>query len=212
MTSLYIAIKVTESVSVKASILSRLSRGYQSEQDILRCEREMIVALRYNINGPTPFQFVGLILALLPTTPGVHSSSDMSKKLYPAAAACREVALLIQDNKFVPLRRSSIAIASIINALKKVPQAELTIDERVQFIKSVSNAFGLDVMSSFLLLGPKKKRVSKRKGGCYNTISSSSSSRSSPTTAEASPPQIPLCVDDERKNMTRAVSHGEAGR
>ena len=198
MTSLYIAIKVTESIRVKASILSRLSRGYQSEQDILRCERDMIVALRYNINGPTPFQFVGLILDLLPTTPDVH----MSTKLYPVA--CREVELLIQDSKFVSLRRSSIAIASIVNALKKVPQAELTIDGRVQFIKSVSNAFGLDVMSSFILLGAKKKKASKRRGGCYNTISSSSSTCSSPT-GEA-PPQIPLCVEEERKKMKRAVS------
>ena len=191
MTSLYIAIQVSEKVDVDLAMLSKLSRAFYSAKDIKRCEEDMKDSLKV-FTVPSPTQFIRLILDLLPLS--VLSNARIMNKI--STASLHQAKLLIQDYKYVTLRRSSLAVASIVNALMNISQSDFTIDQRVQFLKNVSDAFGMS-SSSFLLLSPKKKR-SKRKGGCYDMVISN---RVATTTAAAAQenrlPQVPQCSEDE---------------
>jgi len=192
MTSLYIAIKISDKVEVDLAILSKLSRGFYSAKDIKRCEEDMKDSLKV-FTVPSPTQFIRLILDLLPLS--VLSNAHVMNKI--STASFHQAKLLIQDYKYVPLRRSSLAVASIVNAFKNISQSDFSIDQRVQFLKIVSDAFGMS-NSSFLLLGPKKKKFSKRKGGCYDSINNRGTATTTTAAQENQLPQIPLCSEDEK--------------
>ena len=138
MTSLYIAIKISDKVEVDLTILRKLSRGFHSAEDIKRCEEDMKDSLKV-FTVPSPTQFIRSILDLLPLS--VLSNARVINKI--SMASFHQAKLLIQDYKYVPLRRSSLAVASIVNAFKNIPQSDFSIDQRVQFLKSVSDAFGM---------------------------------------------------------------------
>ena len=106
----------------------------------------MIVALKYMLDPPTPFQFINSILDHLPGSLHAYVTVNMYN------ASCREAEELVQYYKSVPLHRSSIAIAAILSTLSKMSQDDLPMEQRIQFIKNlkdVSKHFGLS-MSSFL--------------------------------------------------------------
>ena len=148
MTSLYIAIKTTENmeIEVDASTMSRLSRGLQSAEDIVSCEQDILTSLQWKLNGPTPFQFISYILELLPDS----ASLTVALKLY--VDSHHKVALAIKDHACVPLRRSHIAVASILNSLDGVAQDDFPSDKRTQFVQAISDAFDLDADSPLIRL------------------------------------------------------------
>ena len=49
-----------------AALISQLSRGVHTAEEITSLEYEILVALQWKLNGPTPVQFVNYILKLLP--------------------------------------------------------------------------------------------------------------------------------------------------
>ena len=148
MAALCISIKVNESIKVDTpSILSNVSRGIVSAKDIGSCEKEMISALQNKIHGPKPSQFIRLILDLIPNG---SVQPSVINKIY--SASCAESVLLLQDYKFVPLKTSCLAIASIINTLKTISEKDFSANSRAQLIKSVKNTFDLKV--------PKKREQS----------------------------------------------------
>ena len=135
ITALAIAIKVSETREVDASVLSRLSRGLQSSKDIERYEREMIVALKYMVDPPTPFQFINSILDHLPGSLYAYVTVNMYN------ASHRKAEELIQHHESVSRRRSSIAIAAILSTLSKMSQDELPMEQRTQFIKNLKDVY-----------------------------------------------------------------------
>ena len=192
MAALCISIKINESIEVDtASILSKVSRGLVSAKDIRSCEKEMISALEYKIHGSKPSHFIRLILDLIPNG---SVQPSVINKIY--SASCAESMILLQDYKFVPLKRSCLAIASIINTLKTISEEDFSANARAQLIKSVKNAFDLKVPKAT------KKRVTKRRGGCYDSPPVSSPRHTSKTFKVVSPggkkpPQLPRCDDEE---------------
>ena len=117
MASLYVAIKIIESIEIDAATISRLSIGLQSAEDIISCERDILTSLCWKVQGPTPFQFISYILELLPDD---STRSAVAKKLYHDSL--QQIELAITDYAFVILRHSSIAIASILNSLESIPR------------------------------------------------------------------------------------------
>lgn len=139
LTTLYIATKIFEPFAMDASLVSRLSRGLHSEEEIIALEYEILVALQWRMNGPTPLQFVNYLLELLPTS-------------------CRDKALLYEHSHFqtelsvgdytlIPLRRSVIAVAAILNSLENLPKDSLPLNERIRYAEVISLATGLDIFS-----------------------------------------------------------------
>jgi hypothetical protein len=51
LTTLYIATKIFEPFAMDASLVSRLSRGLHSEEEIIALEYEILVALQWRVNG-----------------------------------------------------------------------------------------------------------------------------------------------------------------
>lgn len=139
LTTLYIATKIFEPFAMDASLVSRLSRGVHSEEEIIALEYEILVALQWKVNGPTPLQFVNYLLELFSTS-------------------CRDKALLyghshfqtelsIGDYTLMPLRRSVIAVAAILNSLDNLPKDSLPLNERIRYAEVISMATGLDIFS-----------------------------------------------------------------
>ena len=192
MAALCISIKVNESIEVDTpTILSKVSRGLVSAENIRACEKEMIAALQYKIHGPKPSHFIRLILDLIPNG---SVQPSVINKIY--SSSCAESVLLLQDYKFVPLKRSCLAIASIINTLKTISEEDFSANARTQLIKSVKNAFDLKV--------PKTSKSNKRRGGCFDSPPVSSSRHTSRTFKVVSPggkkpPQVPRCGEDEEE-------------
>lgn len=193
MAALCISIKVNKSIEIDTpTILSKVSRGIVSAENIRACEKEMIAALQYKIHGPKPSQFIRLILDLIPSG---SVQPSVINKIY--SVACAESVILLQDYKFVPLKTSCLAIASIINTLKTISEDDFSANARAQLIKSVKNAFDLKV--------PKTNKRNKRRGGCFDSPPVSSPCQTSRAIKVVSPggkkpPQVPHCGEKEEED------------
>ena len=145
MSCLYIAVKITEPQALSVSMISTLSRGVYSVDDIVACEKTILTSLRWKVNGPTPVQFIKYFLQLLP----IAADSSVESKLF--ATSCLEVELATLDYACIPLRSSTVATAAILNSLEDVPQDVLSTDGKNQFIQEISNAIDIDVDESRLV-------------------------------------------------------------
>jgi hypothetical protein len=142
MTCMYIAVKIREPVVLDANLTSKLSRGLHTPEEITAMEYDILIALQWKVNGPTTLQFVNYILELLPP-----SAESIAPVLY--AHSHFQTELAVGDYAFVPnLRQSTIALASILNSLGVVEKDGGTpLDECIQFVRSISNSFDLDIDS-----------------------------------------------------------------
>ncbi|KAL9190628.1 hypothetical protein ACHAXT_000334 [Thalassiosira profunda] len=139
MTCLYIAVKLREPFEMDASLMSRLSRGIHSAEEITTLEYEILIALQWKVNGPTPVQFVNHILELLPES--AQSAADV---LYEHSHFQTELA--VGDYAFVPyVRQSTVAMASILNSLGGVEQDSLPFRECIRFVQLLSQTLGVDL-------------------------------------------------------------------
>ena len=106
-----LAVKLREPFEMDASLMSRLSRGIHSAEEITTLEYEILIALQWKVNGPTPVQFVNHILELLPA-----SAQSVAAILYEHSHFQTELA--VGDYAFVPyVPQSTVAVASILNSL-----------------------------------------------------------------------------------------------
>lgn len=141
MTCLYIAVKIREPFEMDAPLMSRLSRGLHRADEITALEYEILVSLRWKMSGPTPFQFVNYILEILP-----DSAKVVAPTLYEHSHFQTELA--VGDYAFVPfIRQSTIAVAAILNSLGSVAHDTVPYYDCIQFVRSISSSFELDIDS-----------------------------------------------------------------
>jgi len=144
MTCLYISIKLFEPMRMGTALLSELSRGCYSVEEILRTECDILSALKWRLHGPTTFAFVEYFLALFPDTTVGHSSAW--ELLLEVSRYQTELA--VGEYYFVTTKPSIVAIASILNGLHKIPTEVLSRFERVRFLCALSDVAGMNVTSS----------------------------------------------------------------
>ena len=121
MTALYLAIKLYEPGKIRMSSLIDLSRGYFLEDHIVTMEDSMLRTLGWHVHPPTPYTFVREMIPLLLGQMGPrdrHDTKELARFL---------TELSVCDYWFVTKKPSSIALASLINALElqgepKVPR------------------------------------------------------------------------------------------
>ena len=171
LTCLYIAVKITEPVLLSADVMSEISRGTYSEETIKCCERHVLATLQWKLSGPTSNQFIHYLLQLVVAAP--REDSDKTIEICSVAQGQVEVAVI--DAACVPLRRSTIAIAAILNALQEqqedtdncnddqatAPQDEdttevtttpaLSSDKEQELISKISNVVGYDITESQMI-------------------------------------------------------------
>lgn len=113
ITCLYTATKVHEPQVIEPEALSKLSRGVFSTQEVVDMEREILTALKWQVNPPTAQSFVHLFLEVLPESIIGPTERDAIVELSKF-----QTELAISDPLFVATNPSTIALAAFSNSLK----------------------------------------------------------------------------------------------
>lgn len=131
MTALYTAVKLHEPVAMEPKMISMLSHGAYSAQQVEEMEQEMLAALQWRMNPPTALSFVRLLLDLI-------ALDTMTKKtVYDISKYQTEIA--VQDVRFVSVKASTTAFCSLMNALESLQ----TMDEKA--LTQVAHVFQLAI-------------------------------------------------------------------
>jgi hypothetical protein len=115
MTCLYTAIKIHEPEAMETRIVSQLSRGAHTEEQITDMELEILHAVQWRMNPPTALSFIQNFLALIP---GVIMSKSDRDTVYELAKYQTELA--VHEYSLVAVDASTVAFAAVMNALETV--------------------------------------------------------------------------------------------
>jgi len=138
ITALYIALKVHNRTTIKASTLSNLSRGEITVGDIIAMESMMLNALSYHLCPPTCYTFINLFYTFVPIS---VRESPIGHQLMQHAVFLAE--LSVMDISFQCLKASHIALAAMMNVMDLMGEEVLP--------SSVCSRFAHDVMECCIL-------------------------------------------------------------
>lgn len=138
MTCLYTAIKIHEPEAMEPQVISGLSRGVYSADDIEDMERKILAAIRWRLNPPTTMSFVRFFAALVPD--GIWADDEFESIV---ALAKYQTELAVGEYSFVGVNASTIAFAALSNALQAIDNVALSND----LMKKVSSTANIDVDS-----------------------------------------------------------------
>ena len=134
MTCLYISIKLYEPLTMDASLLSDISQGCYTTQDITDMENIILNALEWKMNGPTSQEFVSLLLGLLEPS-GYRYDVDVLGSLYDVSKFQCELASTDYDLS-VRYKPSVVGLASILNSMEVMDDTLLSKRARDAFLIS----------------------------------------------------------------------------
>jgi hypothetical protein len=115
MTALYTAVKIHEHEAMDPNLVSTLSRGAHSPQAVEAMEKRMLNAIQWRVNPPTAMSFVRNMLDLVP-----EHLIDASQRETLMELTQLQVDLALMDYEFGQCPASSIAFASLLNAIDSV--------------------------------------------------------------------------------------------
>jgi Cyclin, N-terminal domain/Cyclin, C-terminal domain len=139
MTSLYSAVKIHEPEIMGVDLVSKLSRGQYSPDQIEAMEFTILQALGWKVNSPTALSFVRKFLELVPMA---TLEDSIAEAAYDLSKFQSELA--VGDYNLVPVKASTVAYASIINSLEGLA-VETALIETLAF--TVGNALRIDIAS-----------------------------------------------------------------
>ncbi|EJK76070.1 hypothetical protein THAOC_02187 [Thalassiosira oceanica] len=145
MTSLYIAVKLFEPLAMDASLLSEISHGCYEADEILSTETEILAALQWRVSGcPISHDFVHDFLALLPPS-AYHGDETTAMTILDFSRFQCEIAVC--DNVLSMRKKSTVALAAILNSIEGVDESLLSADSRFRFFKHVSKIAGVELFT-----------------------------------------------------------------
>ena len=176
MTCLYVSIKLYEPLTMDASLLSDISQGCYTTQDITDMENIILNALEWKMNGPTSQEFVSLLLGLLEPS-GYRYDVDVLGSLYDVSKFQCELASTDYDLS-VRYKPSVVGLASILNSMEVMDDTLLSKRARDAFLISACDMMtikprGESISTSDGLLNMKEVRlvqVRLRQLFCQNSI------------------------------------------
>jgi hypothetical protein len=115
MTALYSSIKIHEHEAMDPKLVSNLSQGAHSPEAVEAMESRMLQAIQWKVNPPTSMSFVRKILDLVPE----HLLSTSERQTVIDLAKF-QVELAMDKYEFCMMPASSIAVASLLNAVESV--------------------------------------------------------------------------------------------
>lgn len=113
VTSLYVAIKVHETVAISTSQFEKISRNTFTAKDVESMERILLEGLNWHLHPPTSLCFVRLFLDMIPT-----KSIDQDTRDTAFILAKLQTELSTRDCALVSARASTVAFASLMNAFE----------------------------------------------------------------------------------------------
>lgn len=111
VTSLYVAIKVTETVAISSTQFEKISRNTFTAKDVESMERMLLSGLKWNLHPPTSLSFIRLYLNLIPS-----ATMDQDTKETAFILAKLQTELAVRDCSLVAVRASTIAFAALMNS------------------------------------------------------------------------------------------------
>eukprot|EP00429_Kryptoperidinium_foliaceum_P097392 CAMPEP_0176255060 /NCGR_PEP_ID=MMETSP0121_2-20121125/36848_1 /TAXON_ID=160619 /ORGANISM="Kryptoperidinium foliaceum, Strain CCMP 1326" /LENGTH=234 /DNA_ID=CAMNT_0017594879 /DNA_START=61 /DNA_END=765 /DNA_ORIENTATION=+ len=120
MTSLYLGLKVFDSPSmrvVRLSSLVKLGNAEFTENDIIQMERDMVKAMGWRLNPPTPNCFLQQYLVLLPTL-------NESTKTQIEEKALEALEIAVANERFYSMKPSVLGCAALLVALDRYLEAQ----------------------------------------------------------------------------------------
>mmetsp|Transcript_10430 Transcript_10430/g.14592 ORF Transcript_10430/g.14592 Transcript_10430/m.14592 type:complete len:335 (-) Transcript_10430:115-1119(-) len=146
ITALYMAIKLYDKKLVHPEIISRMSHGVYSKKEIEKMEVDILFALDWHLNGPTMLDFVEHFLDLLPQCAVKEHTLLQARKLMEHCQLQSEYAA--GDYFFATKQPSTVAIASIYNALDEVSSEHLSQFEKGVFLWYITDVSRINPLSN----------------------------------------------------------------
>ncbi|KAL3815769.1 hypothetical protein ACHAXA_008819 [Cyclostephanos tholiformis] len=138
MTALYLAIKLYEPGKLRMASLIDLSRGYFMAEHIVTMEDSMLQSLGWHVHPPTPLafcrDFMRLVSGEIEAAPR-HDLSELARFM---------TELSVCDYWFVTKKPSSIALASLVNAIDLQGPRRVDPRHKVEFLTRVVD-LGIDI-------------------------------------------------------------------
>lgn len=145
MSALFLAIKMNEKTVVNASVFAELSRGTYSATDIIDMEISMLATLQWRVNSPTSHLFLRYLADLVSVKDGCQFTVEAS-----LLDLCTfQLDLSVGDYFFCTKKPSSVAIASLFNALETSPS--VTNSDISAFVESLQSICGSAIYSNEIL-------------------------------------------------------------
>mmetsp|Transcript_9470 Transcript_9470/g.16491 ORF Transcript_9470/g.16491 Transcript_9470/m.16491 type:complete len:341 (-) Transcript_9470:198-1220(-) len=117
MAALFVSIKVNEKVAINSDFFAELSQGIYSSEDIEKMELAILTGLSWRIYAPTSIRTAYDLLSLLvPHAPQVAETTWS----YLVDEVRFQTEHAVRDYSFALRRTSTIALASIFNAVDRV--------------------------------------------------------------------------------------------
>lgn len=137
MTSLYIAIKLYEPLSMDAGLLAEISAGCYTTKEILNMEKRILEALKWRMNGPTSQEFACLLLGLLNPEGYDYDLHTLACLLDVSKFQC-ELATADYDLS-MKCKPSVVALAAILNSLDGMDDELLSSTSQYAFLTRMCN-------------------------------------------------------------------------
>jgi Cyclin, N-terminal domain/Cyclin, C-terminal domain len=115
MTCFYTAAKIHEPESFEPRMLSKMSRGLYTAEQVEKMEVVILKAIGWRMNPPTALSFVREFLDILPDT---CLNEEMRSAVYDLCKFQTELCVRIYE--FVPVKASTIAMAALVNSLESL--------------------------------------------------------------------------------------------
>ena len=138
MTTLYLSIKINCRKPVTIETFANLSRNEFQVEHIQEMEGIILQALCWRVNPPTAASFIHLLHVQLPS----RIKSSVKQTILQRSCFFSEISLF--DYFFVTQKSSTIALASITNALEGIDSKILSPLVKEEFITSMTDLVGCD--------------------------------------------------------------------
>jgi len=114
MTALYSSVKIHEQEVMDTQLLSALSHGNHSPQDVEKMERKMLTAINWRVNPPTIMSFVRMIIEFIP-----KDRLNAEEKQILLDLTEEQVVAVANEYDLALFEASHIALASLLNSIER---------------------------------------------------------------------------------------------
>jgi len=136
MTSLYTAVKIHEPEAMDPKLVSSLSRGTYTVQQVEEMEANLLGALQWRLNPPTSLSFARMFLELIPEDVLDQATRDTAYDITKY-----QTELAVSEIDFVSTKASTVAFCALMNSLESV-NTEPKVLAYISFM--LSEAIGID--------------------------------------------------------------------
>jgi hypothetical protein len=140
ITCLIISLKCRAGMQVDSDFVSdTICQGLYDADEIVECERDVLAALGWRLNGPSGHDFVGGLLELLPEN--ARGDEKLVEEMRVAANVRIEAAVTDYETAMRPA--SSVAYAALLTAMSNVSASAFHPIDRLAWVQNIGYVTGL---------------------------------------------------------------------